>query len=50
MKYYVVDLYEGGEIIGTFDTAEEAKKRIRERIRETDGECFCRIFEEENKK
>lgn len=51
MKYYVLDLYEGiAEIIGVFDNAKEAKSKIRERIRETDGECLCRLLKEENEK
>ena len=44
MKYEAYDYYEGQrETLGTFDTIREARKAIRDRERETDGECSCYI-------
>jgi hypothetical protein len=45
MKYEVIDAYDGyPESLGVFDTKQEAKKRIREQERDTDGECYCYII------
>lgn len=42
--YEVIDSYEGvEESLGLFGTEREAKARIREQVRDTDGECACRI-------
>jgi len=44
MKYEVIDDYDGyEESLGIFDTKQEAKARIREQVRDTDGECSCYI-------
>lgn len=44
MKYEVIDEYDGyEESLGVFGTAREAKARIREQVKDTDGECSCYI-------
>lgn len=37
--YAVIDYYEEKELIGFFNTEEEAEKARQERIDDTDGEC-----------
>lgn len=45
MKYEVIDNYDGyDESLGVFDTKQEAKARIREQVKDTDGECACHIL------
>ena len=45
MKYEVIDDYDGyPESIGLFGTKQEARARIREQVRDTDGECRCYII------
>lgn len=38
--YFVIDLYEGFELIGTYDTYSEAKRAALQRVEDTDGECM----------
>jgi hypothetical protein len=45
MKYEVIDEYECEESLGVFDTKKEANKAIRQREKDTDGECNCHIIE-----
>jgi len=50
MKYEVIDDYDGyDESLGVFGTKQEAKARIREQVRDTDGECSCRIIKVKEK-
>lgn len=44
-KFRVVDYYEGVEVLGEFDTREEARRCVLERIADTDGECDWDIEE-----
>lgn len=45
MKLYkVVDWYEGYEVIGRTDSMNEAIKILRERFKDTDGECTVELF------
>jgi hypothetical protein len=45
-RYEAIDDYEGQrESLGIFDTRKEASKAIRQREKDTDGECNCRIEE-----
>ena len=44
-KFWVVDYYEGYEIIGTTNDLAEAKKMMNERIDDTDGECDVEIID-----
>ena len=44
MKYEVIDDYDGyKESLGVFGTRHEAKAKIKEQMRDTDGECRCYI-------
>ena len=44
MRYEVIDDYEGyPELLGVYDTEREAKARVREQMKDTDGECSCHI-------
>ena len=43
--YKVIDIYEGFEdIIGTFDTFDEARAAAKQHCEDTDGECQVSIF------
>lgn len=43
--YKVIDTYEGFEdIIGTFDTFDEARAAAKQHCEDTDGECQVSIF------
>ena len=43
--YKVIDTYDGFEdIIGTFDTFDEARAAAKQRCEDTDGECQVSIF------
>ena len=43
--YKVIDTYEGFEdLIGTFDTFDEARAAARQHCEDTDGECSVSIF------
>lgn len=43
--YKVIDTYEGFEdIIGTFDTFDEARVAAKQHCEDTDGECQVSIF------
>ena len=43
--YKVIDTYEGFEdIIGTFDTFDEARAAAKQHCEDTDGECSVSIF------
>ena len=43
--YKVIDTYEGFEdLIGTFDTFDEARAAARQHCEDTDGECQVSIF------
>ena len=45
IMYKVIDTYEGfEEIIGTFDTFDEARIAARQHCEDTDGECSVSIF------
>lgn len=54
MRYVVVDYYDNpfhGDVIGTFDTLEDAKKECKRYAKEdVDGECDLEIYEEDNNK
>lgn len=43
-KLVVIDLYECPELLYDGYSLEDAEKAIRERIEDTDGECFCKIL------
>lgn len=47
MKYYVIDTYEGLELLGTTEDKKEAYRILNERIEDTDGECMVGILTEE---
>ena len=52
-KYFVADWYENcfyPELVGFFDTVEEAEKAIDELEGDTDGECDCIIYPTDNPK
>lgn len=38
-RYFVIDVYEGIEVIGTTDNLDTALNMERERENDTDGEC-----------
>lgn len=43
--YKVIDTYDGFEdIIGTYDTFDEARAAAKKRAEDTDGECQVNIF------
>lgn len=44
-RYFVIDVYEGIEVIGTTDNLEIALDMECERINDTDGECAVWIFD-----
>ena len=44
-RFYVVDYYEGYEVIGTTDDREEADRMAGDRIADTDGECALEIID-----
>lgn len=46
-KYVVYDLYDGKELLGEVETMDEVRILIKERIRDTDGECYISIRERE---
>lgn len=45
VRYVAYDLFEEAEVLGTYDTIEEARASCREREEDTDGECYTRIHE-----
>ena len=48
--YKVIDIYEGfEEIIGTFDTFDEARIAARQHCEDTDGECSVSIYRKTQK-
>lgn len=48
--YRVVDTYDGFcDVIGSFDSLDEAKNAARKRCEETDGECQVSIFAKSKK-
>lgn len=46
--YFVIDFYEGLDVIGQFTTLSAAKQACNQRIEETDGECNVDFFITEN--
>lgn len=44
-RYYVIDVYEGIEVIGATDNLEIALDIESERVNDTDGECAVWIFD-----
>lgn len=44
-RYFVIDVYEGIEVIGTTDDLDTALDMERERENDTDGECAVWIFD-----
>ena len=47
--YRVVDTYDGFcDVIGSFDSLDEAKDAARERCEETDGECQVSVLRRRN--
>ena len=50
MKYKVIDDYDyNAEVIACCNTEREVKKVIRQRIEDTDGECYIIVKKEGNK-
>lgn len=49
MKYYVYDLYDGRELLGKVENMDEVREIIKERTRDTDGECYIKIEREDKK-
>jgi hypothetical protein len=47
--YYVIDFYEGIELIGTYKTLAAAKRACIQQMTDTDGECATDYFFTENK-
>lgn len=48
--YKVIDTYEGFyDVIGSFDSEEEAREAAKERFEDTDGECQVSIYRKMNK-
>lgn len=45
VRYVAYDLFEETEVLGQYDTIEEARAACKEREEDTDGECFTRIRE-----
>ena len=49
--YKVIDTYEGfEELIGTFDTFDEARAAAKQHCEDTDGECQVSIYRKTNNK
>ena len=44
-RYYVIDVYEDIEVIGTTDDLDTALVMESERVNDTDGECAVWIFD-----
>lgn len=44
-RYYVIDVYEDIEVIGTIDDLDTALAMENEHVNDTDGECAVWIFD-----